>query len=158
MVWTSVILLFLCGALAAKDFVIAKKPNAKELIDKIGPYQEWIGVVTCVVGLWAVIRYLLWLRWGLDYWPLMWVTVIAGGILQVVLGFLLGYAPINKHLLSMNEKAAKKGQEYREKLVKIQVKLGVAAMIVAVWAVIVYFAFAPKAIYPVVYYPPGGGM
>ncbi len=32
------------GILAASALIIARKPNAKQLIDKLTPYQGWIGV------------------------------------------------------------------------------------------------------------------
>ena len=48
------IVLFVCGALAASSLVIAKKPNAKELLDKLVPFQGWIGFVVC---LWSVDRH-----------------------------------------------------------------------------------------------------
>ena len=137
--WVFIILLFVCGALAAKDYIIAKKPNTKELIDKIGPYQEWIGVVAFIAGLWDIIDSLRWVRWGLDYFPLMWLTSFVGGLLLTALGFLLGFAIISKYALSQGEKSAQKGLEYKDKLAKFQVKLGIAGMIVAVLAVIVFF-------------------
>jgi hypothetical protein len=78
-------------------------------------------------------------RWGLDYFPLMWLTGFVGGLLLTALGFLLGFALISKYVLSHGEKSAQKGLEYKDKLAKFQVKLGIAGMIVAVWAVIAYF-------------------
>ena len=33
------------GLLAASNLIIARKPNAKDLIDKLTPYQGWIGIV-----------------------------------------------------------------------------------------------------------------
>jgi hypothetical protein len=33
------------GILAASALIIARKPNAKQLVDKITPYQGWIGIV-----------------------------------------------------------------------------------------------------------------
>ena len=137
--WIFIILLFVCGALAAKDYVIAKKPNTKELIDKIGPYQDWIGVVAFIAGVGATINLLWWIGVGLDYFPLMWVTRLVGGLLLAALGFLLGFALISKYVLSQSEKSAQKGLEYKDKLAKFQVKLGIAGMIVAVLAVIVFF-------------------
>ena len=137
--WVFIILLFVCGALAAKDYIIAKKPNTKELLEKIGPYQEWIGVVAFIAGVGATINLLWWIGVGLDYFPLMWVTRLAGGLLLTALGFLLGFALISKYVLSQGKKLAQKGLEYKDKLAKFQVKLGIAGMIVAVLAVIVFF-------------------
>jgi len=146
--WIFIILLFVCGALAAKDYIIAKKPNTKELIDKIGPYQDWIGVVAFIAGVGATINLLWWIGVGLDYFPLMWVTRLVGGLLLAALGFLLGFALISKYVLSQSEKSAQKGLEYKDKLAKFQVKLGIAGMIVAVLAVIVFFMHTNRPLVP----------
>jgi len=39
------------GILAASGFIVAQKPNAKELIDKLVPFQVTIGVAMLVLGL-----------------------------------------------------------------------------------------------------------
>ena len=38
------------GILAASALIIARKPNAKELIDKLTPYQGWIGDRDVLLG------------------------------------------------------------------------------------------------------------
>ena len=43
------------GVLASSGFIISKKPNAKELIDKLVPYQGWIGAVMFFWGIWETI-------------------------------------------------------------------------------------------------------
>jgi len=43
------------GILAASALIIARKPNAKELIDKLTPYQGWIGVVMFGWGIWEIL-------------------------------------------------------------------------------------------------------
>ena len=43
------------GTLASSGFIISKKPNAKELIDKLVPYTGWIGMVMFVWGIWETI-------------------------------------------------------------------------------------------------------
>ena len=146
--WVFIILLFVCGALAAKDYIIAKKPSTKELIDKIGPYQDWIGVVAFIIGVWAIIDTLLWARGGLEYVPIRWLMSFVGGLLLAALGFLLGFAIIGKYVFSQGEKSAQKGLEYKDKLAKFQVKLGIAGMIVAVLAVIVFFMHTNRPLVP----------
>ncbi len=44
------------GLLGAANLIVAEKPNAKELIDKLTPYQGRIGVVLVVWGVFDVIR------------------------------------------------------------------------------------------------------
>ena len=43
------------GILAASSLIIARKPNAKDLIDKITPYQGWIGIVMFFWGVWGTL-------------------------------------------------------------------------------------------------------
>ena len=51
--------LILLGVLAVPSMIIAKKPNAKELIAKITPYQGWIGAVSALWGVWGIIGAIL---------------------------------------------------------------------------------------------------
>ncbi len=53
------ITLIILGILAAPSLLLSKKPNAKELLDKITPYQGWIGLGFCFWGLWGIIQALL---------------------------------------------------------------------------------------------------
>jgi len=43
------------GTIAASSIIVAKKPNAQELIDKLTPYQGWIGVVLTIWGVLGLI-------------------------------------------------------------------------------------------------------
>ena len=76
------IILVICGALAAASFIVAKKPNAKELLDKLAPYQGWIGLVVCLWGAWTIISCFLSLGL-LTSWPLWWVTIMAVGVVEL---------------------------------------------------------------------------
>lgn len=49
------ILLIILGLLAAPALFLKNKPNAKELLDKLVPYQGWIGLVFCVWGVFGII-------------------------------------------------------------------------------------------------------
>src|SRR5688572_19919308 len=83
-IWLAVL-----GVLAAANLIIAKKPDAKELIDKIAPYQGWIGAVSCLWGVWTIISSVLSIGL-LTTWPIWWVTMLAVGVIQAVLGLILG--------------------------------------------------------------------
>ncbi|MCK5800206.1 MAG: hypothetical protein KAI47_23610, partial [Deltaproteobacteria bacterium] len=52
----TVVFLILGGILASASLIVARKPNAQELIDKITPYQGWIGVALFFWGIWDVIQ------------------------------------------------------------------------------------------------------
>ena len=77
------------GILAVPSLIIAKKPNAKELIDKLAPYQGWIGAVSALWGVWGIISAVLNLGM-LGTWPILWATLLAVAVVQASLGLLLG--------------------------------------------------------------------
>lgn len=134
------ITLIVLSILAVPSLILAKKPDAKELLDKFAPYQGWIGLVFCFWGIWGVIQCVL----NLDYlttWPIWWVTWLLGSLVEAVLGFMLGYGMINKLVLGKNETAQKKGAELLAKLAPIQGKLGIAGIIVGIWTIVASFLF-----------------
>jgi hypothetical protein len=134
------ITLILLGLLAIPSLVLAKKPNAKELFDKIAPYQGWIGLVFAVWGVWGIISSILtiaWLSFGLWY-IIFWLSILLGSILEAALGFILGYSLINKYVLSKNPSASEKGEQLLAKLLPWQVKLGLVAIALGVWIIISY--------------------
>jgi hypothetical protein len=134
------ITLIILGLLAAPSLLLSKKPNAKELLDKITPYQGWIGLLFCFWGIWGVIQAIL--NMGLlGHWPVWWITWAASSLIEAVLGFILGYGMINKLLLSKNEEAKKKGEQLMAKLAPIQGKLGLIGVIVGVWVIIASIMF-----------------
>ncbi len=49
------ILLILLSIIAVPSLILSKKPNAKELLEKIEPYQGWIGIVFFFWGVWGII-------------------------------------------------------------------------------------------------------
>ena len=49
-VWLAVL-----GILGASNLIIARKPDAKELIAKLAPYQGWIGAGAAISGLYYLI-------------------------------------------------------------------------------------------------------
>src|SRR5260221_1265888 len=81
--------LALLGVLAVPSLIIAKKPNAKQLIDKMAPYQGWIGAVSAFWAFWGIISSVLNLSW-IAHWPIYWATFLADALLQTALGIILG--------------------------------------------------------------------
>jgi len=132
--------LIVCGVLAAASLIAAKQPNSKEYIDKLVPYQGWIGVVVGIWGVWAIITALLNLNL-LHHWPILWITLFATGVLEFALGFLLGFALISKYALSGSAEALAKGQILREKLAGYQIPLGLAGIGVGIWCLLATFIF-----------------
>ena len=135
------ITLIILGLLAAPSLLLSKKPNAKELLDKITPYQGWIGLVFCFWGIWGVIQAILNIGLLTDF-PIWWITWIAGSAISAILGFILGYGMINKLLLSKNEEAKQKGEALLAKLAPIQGKLGLIGVVVGIWVVVANILFS----------------
>ncbi len=134
------ILLIILGLLAVPSLLLSKKPNAKELFDKIAPYQGWIGIVFAIWGLWGIINSILTLGW-LTSMPIWWITNLAVAILEFGLGFILGYALIQKYALSKNEKGAEAGEKLLAKLMPLQGTLGIVAIILGIWTIVAHFLF-----------------
>ena len=125
------ITLILLGCLAVPSLILAKKPDAKALFDKIAPYQGIIGIVFAFWGVWGIIQCVL--NIGLlSSIPVAWVIWLLVSVAEAVLGFILGYGLISKHLLSKNETAAEKGEKLLQKLLPLQGRLGLVAIVLGV--------------------------
>jgi len=130
--------LVLLGVLAVPSLIIAKKPNAKELIDKIAPYQGWIGAISCLWGVWGIISSILSLSW-IAHWPIYWATYLADGVLQAALGLILGIGVLKTFI--KNPQAQAKMDQTLAKLSPKQGLLGLIAIGVGIWMVIAGFLF-----------------
>lgn len=133
------ITLVVLGMLAAYPVVVARRPDAAVILDKIVPYQGWIGVAATLWGAWGVFDALTSLDIIGDF-PLLWITFFAATAMLVLLGFLMGFSLIAKYALSKNEEAMKRGEQLRAKLVKIQTPLAFVGAGVGIWT-LVYFYF-----------------
>ena len=130
--------LILLSILAVPSLILSKKPNAKELLDKIEPYQGWIGLVFCFWGIWGIITAFLNMGWMTTNF-IWWISLLGGSLVEAVLGFMLGFGTINKLVLSKNEAAKEKAAQLREKLAPKLGKLGILGLIIGVWMIIVNF-------------------
>jgi hypothetical protein len=80
--------LIILGVLAVPNLVL-KKPELKPTLDKITPYQGWIGAISAIWGVWRLIWSVL--NIGLmQHAFLWWVTLTATNALVLGLGLLLG--------------------------------------------------------------------
>ena len=116
------------GILAASGFIIKRKPNAQQLIDKLAPYQGWIGMLMFGWGVWETIHSVLGVSL-LSSHPLTWTFWTMSGVADLLVGFLLGFGLITHYALSKNPTAMARGQQIRTKLVGIQAPLGAFAVI-----------------------------
>ena len=145
--WIAAIAMIVCGVMAVPSLIVSKRPDAQKLLDKIVPYQGWVGMVVCAWGLWTIIYCLIHLgsvmtavRYGLGAGYLIyWITWLISGFVQAGLGFLLGFGLISKYALSKSPEAAKKGELLRVKLSKYQVPLGLAGIVLGLWLIVGYF-------------------
>jgi hypothetical protein len=115
------------GILAASALIIARKPNAKDLIDKITPYQGWIGIVMFIWGVFGTLQCVGGISM-LSSRPLFWLFWLASGVADLVVGFLLGFGLITKYALGRNAAAQAKGQQIRAKLAAYQGVFGLFAI------------------------------
>jgi hypothetical protein len=115
------------GILAASALIIARKPNAKDLIDKITPYQGWIGIVMFFWGIWGTLDCVRGIG-ALSSAPLFWLFWMASSAADLVVGFLLGFGLITKYALGRNLAAQARGQQIRAKLAAYQGVFGLLAI------------------------------
>lgn len=130
------ITLIILSLIAVPSLILAKKPNAQELLDKVAPYQGWIGLVFTFWGVYGIVfSGILGLGW-MATWPVYWITTLAVNIIQTVLGFILGYGMISKFVFSKSEEARKRGEQLLAKLAPVQGKFGVLGIGVGIWSIL----------------------
>lgn len=131
------IVLIVLGGLASYGSIVAARPEAKQALDALVPVQGWIGVVCCIWGIWIVLNFIL--LGGLSIlsiWPILWISVMATGVLEFVLGLLLGYGLIAQYALSKNAEAQKRGDQLRASLIPYQTMLGYISIALGIWTII----------------------
>jgi hypothetical protein len=116
------------GLLAASALIIARKPNAQQLIDKLTPYQGWIGILMFLWGIWDLLFCIRNFS-ALSHTPLFLVFALAITAADLVVGFLLGFGLITKYTLRGNAAAMARGQAIRARLAPLQGAFGVLAVI-----------------------------
>lgn len=117
------------GILAASAYIVARRPDARQLIDKLTPYQGWLGFVLFFWGAWLVFGLVTQLSFYLAH-PMWLAMVVALAAVNLSVGFLLGFGLITKYALRRNEAAMVRGQYLRRRLVGYQIPLGFAAIAV----------------------------
>jgi hypothetical protein len=128
--------LIVLGVLGASSLIIAKKPDAKEIIAKIAPYQGWIGAVSALWGVWGLIRAILNLGL-LGSAPVAWFTMLAVAVVQTALGLILGIGVLKTFI--KHPDAQRKMDEALTQLAPQQGAFGLAAIGWGVWSLISSF-------------------
>jgi hypothetical protein len=135
-VWLAVL-----GILGASNLIIARKPDAKELIAKLAPYQGWIGAGAAISGLYYLIMGVLniaMLGQGFAF-LIAWITWMAVAFILFSLGLLLGVGTL-KTFIKQPQAVAKMDQTIA-KLAPYQGTLGLIAIGLGVWSVVSTFIF-----------------
>ncbi len=126
--WLFSILLIVVGVLAAYPGIVRARPDAKEILDKLVPYQGWFGIAALIWGALNLLRILL--HFGvMTIMPAIWlILILASNIVAVLLGLLLGYGLIAQYVLNNSPAARRRGEELRSRLLARQVTLGWAGI------------------------------
>ena len=135
------ITLILLSIIAVPSLILSKRPDAKEILEKIAPYQGWIGLIFCIWGVYGVIfSGLFGLGW-ITSSPIYWGTTLSVNILQAILGFMLGFALISRYFLSGSAEAKAKGEQLLAKIVSRQGMIGMIGIGVGIWSIVADFMF-----------------
>ena len=132
-IWLAVL-----GCLAVPSLVLAKRPDAKEILGKIAPYQGWMGAISCLWGIWGIISAVLNIGW-LTSAPIFWVTWLADSVLLAGLGLILGIGTMKTFVKDPTAQA--KLDETLAKLAPHQGRLGLAGIGVGIWMVVASILF-----------------
>lgn len=133
--FVTAIMLFLIGVLGAASLIVAKKPNAKEAIAKLAPYQGWIGAVAFCWGVWGAISAVLNLGWIGGGLIIPWATLLAASVVELVLGLLLGLGLLKTYI--KNPKAQAQLDARAARLAPKQGVFGFVSIGLSVWLLLV---------------------
>jgi len=127
------LLLVVVGVLAAPNILLTRKPDAREWLDKLAPYQGALGVVAVVFGLLMLVRWLLRINLLLGA-PVFWVSYLAISLLLLALGLLLGVNIIKQFV--NQPRAVEKMEQLTQRLAAKQGTLGLVGVVVGTWMVL----------------------
>ena len=126
------------GILAMSSMLVSRKPNAAQLIDKLVPYQGYVGTTMFFWGVWELIDCVRSLGM-LGSHPLIWGFWLLMAIADFSVGMILGFGLISTYAFRGNPTAIQKGQALRQALVKFQVPLGFLAILTSVGYTVLSF-------------------
>jgi hypothetical protein len=129
-----ILLLIVGGVLGAAALIIQKRPDARELIGKLVPFQGIIGIVLLILSLIWLIRILPGI--GYAFQSLVGLLMLLSILVGIALGFLLGYGLIDQYVLSKNAGAAAGGAGVKASIAKYQGPLGIIAILLGLWMLI----------------------
>jgi hypothetical protein len=121
------------GVLGASSLIIARRPDAADMIAKMAPYQGWLGAVSAFWGLWGIISSVLSIGMMASNF-LWWVTILSDSVVQLSLGLLLGVGVLKTFIKDPTANA--KMDETIKKLSPFQGTLGLVAIGLALWTIV----------------------
>jgi hypothetical protein len=128
-IWLAVL-----GILGASHLIIKKKPNAKELIAKMAPYQGWIGAISAIWGAWGIISAILNITPVFTNAPVWWITWLACAVVLFALGLLLGVGVFKTFI--KNPAANEKMDQTIARVAPFQDILGLVGIGLGIWTII----------------------
>jgi hypothetical protein len=132
--------LIVLGILGASNMIIAKKPDAKELIGKIAPYQGWMGAASVFYGVWELISCVTAMGLMAVHPPIgliFWLLYLANALLQIALGIILGVGVLKT--FTKSAEAHQKMDQTLAKLSPFSGVLGLAAIGVGIAFTVINF-------------------
>lgn len=137
MQWVHLLSLVLCGLLAAAPMLLAKKPDAKPMLDKLAQFGGLIGLVTLILGVINLIDIVPHIGDAFKHY--FGIIGIVAMLCQLLLGFLLGFVLLAQFIFKPGTAAGAKGEEIRKKIAGIQIPVGLTALVVAVLLLLIRF-------------------
>ncbi|MGE0397811.1 MAG: hypothetical protein AB7T06_13905 [Kofleriaceae bacterium] len=115
---------------------MAKKPDAKAMIEKLVPFQAFIGVGLLVMGIWSMLQIGPITMFRLiSIVPLPALVIICGSYGSILLGFLFGMPQIAKWIPGESN-AETKAMELSKKLAPFQLILGAVVLFAGVFSLL----------------------
>lgn len=130
--------LVVLGVLGAASLIVARRPDAADMIAKIAPFQGWIGAVSALWGVWGIISSVLNIGWMTTF-PIYWFSFLGDSILSVCLGLLLGVGVLKTFIKDATAQA--KMDETITKLAPYQGTLGLVAIGLGIWMMVASVLF-----------------
>ena len=125
------IILILGGILGCAGLIVAKKPDAKELIGKLQPFQAAIGVALLIFGVLNLLDAIRLLSF-ISAAPVMVIMLFAAVTSAIILGIMFGMPMVAK----LSAGGAAKGEELGKKLAPYQTLVGLVAMATGVYSLL----------------------
>ncbi len=111
------------GCLAAAAVVIQKLPDAEKAIEKIKPYEAFIGVAALLFGIMQLLSI------GKMFGSITGLVALAATVSCILMGFLLGFPVLQDMVINdMSEDSRAKAAEWYQKLTPYKITAGLTAI------------------------------